>query len=68
MKYWLITYSWVPNGGNNRQVISYALHEGFIANWVVESLNQPESWKLINQIELTYNQYHRLRIKNGAVG
>ena len=54
--YWFITYSWE---GDSERVLGHDVHKGSVADWLGYALEQPESWILLNQLELTEEQYKK---------
>jgi len=56
--YWFITYSWQ---GQGERVLAHDVFMGSMFNWVSQALEQPESWILLNNTELTEEEYKQLK-------
>ena len=57
-KFWFITYSWKSE---QKRIVSHDVHIGSIWSWVNKALEQPEQWRLLNQIEIDKTQYLNLK-------
>lgn len=58
-QYWLITYSWV--NADQKRIISHDVHHGTMWSWIDKALEQPEYWRLFNQIQIDKDQYINLK-------
>lgn len=56
--YWLITYSWQ---GQDGRILAHDIHKGTMMEWFEMALNQPESWILLNQLEITEAEYTKYK-------
>lgn len=61
-KYWIITYIWIRDG---REISDNELWKGRVAEWILMSIDQPESWKFASAHELTEEDYGDLLGKIG---
>ena len=57
--HYLITYVWCQKGG--REITAMECHKGTIADWVIQSMDQPENWSLINAEEISPADYRKLK-------
>jgi hypothetical protein len=56
--YWFITYSWVDG---SERILAHDVFEGDMSKWIGQAFEQPESWILLNQVELTREQFDQYR-------
>ena len=58
-EYWLISYKW--DNPEYKTVFDNDLHIGRVANWFLESKQQPENWKFISAQTITKEEYLKLK-------